>query len=57
MFKNLFICFALLFAQLAALHYLDNRLNGASTEVRQASTPPPVAQRDEEEDNEKNDTV
>ncbi|MDL0434001.1 hypothetical protein QPM17_22935 [Marinobacter sp. TBZ242] len=59
MFKSLLICFAVLFAQLAALNYIDNRLNGGSTEVRQTVSSPSSAQREEdkEEESKKNNIV
>lgn len=49
MIKGLVLCFAFLFAQLFALHYIDSRLNGGSREARPAADATPPVHRAEEE--------
>ncbi len=48
MIPGIVLCFAFLFAQLAVLHYIDRRLGDGSSDTRQATAVPPIAQRTEE---------
>ncbi|MFM9270160.1 hypothetical protein ACJ7V3_07840 [Halomonas elongata] len=50
MIKGIVICFAFLVVQLLLLNQIDNRLNAASRDVRQASSVTHVAQREGKEE-------
>lgn len=48
MLKGLILCFACLFAQLVALQYLDNRLNGGQGDARPTLSSQPAVARDDD---------
>ncbi|SJK83835.1 uncharacterized protein HELO_3279A [Halomonas elongata DSM 2581] len=50
MIKGIVICFAFLVVQLLVLGQIDNRLNSASRDVRQASSVTHVTQREGREE-------
>jgi len=49
MLKGLFICFAVLFAQLAVLHVIDVRLYSGSSDARQTAVTTVPNHKDEDD--------
>nr|WP_290826161.1 hypothetical protein [Halomonas sp.] len=48
MLKGLFVCFAVLFAQLAVLHLIDTRLYNGSQDIRNAAVTTTTTKHEDE---------